>query len=121
MRRDWTEARAKVDGEGLCRAAGSTFGGARGGDCSGQLHAAHVIGSAHDEPHPTRRGWAVVRAADVVPLCTVHHLAYDARSLDLLPYLTPEEQARAVLVAGGIVSALLRTTSGLTTHHRKAL
>lgn len=50
-----------------------------------------------------------VPAAAVVPLCQNCHLAYDAHKLDLLPYLTNEEQASAV-AAVGIVRAVRRLT-----------
>lgn len=80
--------------------------------CLGPVQRAHVIGREHDEPHPTRPGWRIVRAVDVVPLCRAHHIAYDGRALDLLPYLTVEEQARAVLLSDGLVSALVRLSGG---------
>lgn len=92
MQRDWSAARGKVDSERGCRV------------CSSREHveAAHTIGRAHDG--------AVVKPSDIVPLCTKHHMLYDAHRLDLLPYLTHEEQASAVGHVG-IVSALRRLTS----------
>jgi hypothetical protein len=55
---------------------------------------------------------------NIVPLCEHPfgdavgcHGAYDRGQLDLLPYLTPEEQAYAALIAGGLVAAL-RVVSG---------
>lgn len=42
----------------------------------------------------------------IVPLCRRCHARYDAAQLDLLPFLSPAEQAHAVLLAGGIVAAL---------------
>lgn len=49
-----------------------------------------------------------------MPLCPASvsdcHGRYDRHELDLLPYLTVEEQARAVLDAGGIVAAYRRVT-----------
>lgn len=71
--------------EGRCRVCGATSG----------LQAAHTIGRKYDD-----RRTGVVAPADVVPLCLEHHQQYDARRLDLLPYLTLEEQARAVLHVG---------------------
>jgi hypothetical protein len=109
--RDWTVARAKVDGEGVCRACG------RGG----ALEAGHVIGREHDFGPPIRwpsdvkwitRSRVLVAPARIVPLCGDCHRAQHAHALDLLPLLTVEEQAQAVLDAGGIGAAelaLLRT------------
>jgi len=103
-KRDWTEARRKVTVERMCRVCGAPGWEAR-------LEAAHVIGrAAADETHPDGSGRLIVRAVDVVPLCEPCHRDYDAHRLDLLPYLTGEEQTRAVQVAGGILSALRRTT-----------
>jgi hypothetical protein len=100
--RDWTEARAKVDRERLCRVC----------EARGPLEAAHVVNrGAADESHPDGGHRLIVRAVDVVPLCAACHRAYDGRTLNLLPFLTPDEQTRAVQVAGGIVRALQRTTS----------
>lgn len=102
--RDWSEAIRKVQIEGSCRVCGRTR-------WEEKLEAAHVIGRAKaDETHPDGSGRLIVRGVDVVPLCAACHRIYDARTLDLLPYLTGEEQARAVQVAGGILSALHRLT-----------
>ena len=45
------------------------------------------------------------QGASLVALCRSHHRDYDAGRLDLLPYLTVEEQAAAVTAAGGIMAA----------------
>ena len=109
--RDDREARAKIREEGRCRV------------CKRDAHhpevlrldAAHTIGRGHDRPHPDRPGgprW--VNPDDVVPLCVARdggcHGRYDARSLDLTPYLGLHEQVAAVRAAGGIASALRRLT-----------
>ena len=102
VRRSWAEARAKVDDEGGCRVAGLV--------CAGVVQAAHVIGRANDpliDPDKPAKG-LYAPAIDIVPLCRAHHARYDRHELDLLPYLTPEEQTRAVAVAGGIAAALRR-------------
>lgn len=92
IRRDWTACAEKRD-QG-CRICGVH-----------PAEMAHVIGRVHDH----RRGSVVVVDADsVCPLCKSHHEAYDARLLDLLPHLTVEEQARAVVDAGGIEAARRR-------------
>jgi len=107
--RDWSEVNEKMAREGhRCRVGADNVGD---GSCAGPVQRAHVLGREYDEPHPTRAGMLLVRAVDVVPLCRHHHQLYDARRLDLLPYLTPAEQARAVLLAEGIISALVRITS----------
>jgi hypothetical protein len=106
VERDWSEPRAKVERERVCR-----LGGLPDAGCAGPVQAAHVIGRARaDEPHPDLPGRLIVRAVDVVPLCRRHHEAYDRRELDLLPHLTEPEQVRAVQVAGGILSALVRVS-----------
>lgn len=113
--RDWSEANAKLEAEGnVCRVGGQEPLGhsADHPGCEGPVQRAHIIGRDCDEPHPTKPGWLIVRAASVVPLCRKHHQQYDARRLDLLPYLSEREQAHAVLQAGGIVSALVRLSPG---------
>lgn len=93
-RRDWKEARGKVDAESECRVCGSGEG----------LQAAHTIGRTHDPSN------GKVRPVDIVPLCVKCHMEYDGRSLNLLPYLSHEEQAAAVEHVG-IMSALRRLTN----------
>lgn len=109
MKRDWSDAIQKVEIEGKCRVCGRTMG----------LQAAHVSGRRYDIAFGSRSGdphVLYVHPDDVVPLCSRTengrggcHAAYDSRDLDLLPYLTLAEQARA---AGhvGLVRALARTT-----------
>ena len=82
MKRDWTEPLAKKAREGECRAC-------HAGDRA--LDAAHVI--------PRSLGGTEDQDA-TVPLCRQCHRAYDARELDLLPYLTHAEQAHAVSLVG---------------------
>lgn len=105
MRRNWEYARAKVDSERGCRVCGSRE----------RVEAAHTIGRKYDRisgifggdgPGPT----VTVNPDDVVPLCQTHHGEYDKHELDLLPYLTHDEQASAVRNVG-IVSAMRRLTS----------
>lgn len=91
--RNWQYARAKVDAEGgRCRVCQNTGS-----------EAAHTIGRTHDRD-------GIVHPHDVVPLCKKHHTAYDQHKLDLLPYLSHDEQAAAVSHVG-IVSAMRRLTS----------
>jgi len=101
--RDWKEARAKVDREGCCRVCQSTV----------DVQAAHVVGRRNDEliigPRGGRR--RRVAAVDVIPLCPGCHGRYDRRVLDLLPYLTWEEQAAAV-AACGLAGAVRRICGG---------
>jgi 5-methylcytosine-specific restriction endonuclease McrA len=92
--RDWTLARQKVEEEGCCRVCHAT----------GRLEAAHIVGRAYDKDE---EDVVIVDPDDVVPLCKACHAAFDARRLDLLPYLTRAEQSRAVLHAG-IVGAMRR-------------
>jgi hypothetical protein len=97
IRRDWSAARTKLAAEGVCRV------------CAGEpVQAAHLIGRRHDRAG--EQGARAVDPDDIVPLCEVCHRAYDARRLDLLPYLTRAEQARAVELVG--LMAALRRLSG---------
>ena len=91
-KRDWTAARAKVDAvvDGRCRVCRSARFG---------LDAAHVIPRSLN---PTDQ--AMTEDA-IVPLCRLCHVAFDNHELDLLPYLTIEEQAAAVHAAQGIARA----------------
>jgi hypothetical protein len=105
-KRDWTDARAKVEREGVCRVCGSEY----------ELQAAHVIGRHCDE---LKIGADVlyVHPDSIVPLCWSCHAHYDRAGspvLDLLPYLLPHEEERAVHDAGGIVAAYRRTTNDRT-------
>lgn len=79
--RDWQKALEKKRLEGSCRVC----------DSKGSLEAAHVI--------PRSLGGDQDREA-TIPLCRDCHRAYDAHQLDLLPYLTLEEQAHAVSILG---------------------
>lgn len=109
MKRDWSKANAKRT---RCRL--SHLGG-----CEGTVQLAHVIGCAVDifelVPGSSRQRVTyngndplVVHPVRVVPLCRKHHLLYDGHDLDLVGHLTPEEEAQAVLDAGGMYQALMR-------------
>ena len=89
-RRDWTAARAKVeaDNNGTCRVCGDA-----------PVDAAHVIPRSID-PRESNMG-----GHSVVGLCRRDHVAYDSHELDLLPYLTLDEQLAAVRAAGSIARA----------------
>jgi hypothetical protein len=106
-RRDWRAAREKITEEGCCRVNDDA--------CDGPVEAAHVLGRKHDRETVGTRGGVliIVEAADTIPLCTHHHRRYDARDLDLLPYLTLGEQARAVELAG-LAAAMRRVTGSRT-------
>lgn len=96
MKRDWRAARMKVDTEGRCRVC----------KAAGELDAAHVIPRSVSPVEGSQDERAIVG------LCRRHHTAYDQHRLDLLPYLTVEEQAHAVVQAGGIAAAYRITTGG---------
>jgi predicted restriction endonuclease len=93
--RDWAAARAKVDEERACRHASP--------ECAGQLDAAHII------PRSRIPGPEAMMASNIVPLCRTHHERFDAGGLDILPYLTRDEQAFAVFLVG-IAEAYRRLT-----------
>ena len=80
-KREWSAAHAKVEREGRCRVCRSLD----------SLDPAHVV--------PRSLGGEQGDLA-VIPLCRVCHTAYDSFRLDLIPFLTYEEQAEAVRVVG---------------------
>lgn len=95
-RRDWREAREKVEEEGRCRVCRT----------GGRLEAAHVI------PRSLAPGVGSNQdAANIVPLCPRCHSEYDLHRLDLLPYLRLEEQVAAVSTAGGLALAIRRISN----------
>lgn len=117
--RDWSAAREKVEREGHCRVMNDpvTCVPRSGEDkCGWPLEAAHIVGREHDKKQ-FGMDWDLVTGQTIwhvdpdriVPLCLKHHRMYDRHELDLLPYLTVEEQAQAVLDAGGIELARRRT------------
>jgi hypothetical protein len=111
LERDWSAALAKRDREGCCRVCGAVPGpGVR-------LEAAHTIGRRFDQRLSPGGRTLVVHPDDTVPLCVKAdggcHQAFDAHRLDLLPYLTYSEQARAVGHVG--IVAALRRLSGRDT------
>ena len=96
MKRSWKEARAKVDRDG-CRLCGSYFA----------VEAAHLIARSRittggEDPR------------NIVPLCGNRgceaHRSFDEGRLDILPYLTREEQAYAVELVG-LAEAYQRLTN----------
>lgn len=94
MKRDWTHAWEKVREEGSCRACGSTT----------LLDPAHVIPRSR-----VTEGGEDPR--NIVPLCRLCHMAFDqGTGLDVLPYLTLEEQSYVVGLVG-IAEAYQRATS----------
>lgn len=110
-RRDWSAAGHRGRG---CRIAELDPGHV----CDGPREMAHVSGRRHERAGDD--GVIVVYHLDVVPLCKLAHDRYDGRAqppLDLLPYLSPAEQARAVVVLGSIATAMIRLGGD---HGRKA-
>lgn len=75
---DWTVALEKKRREGRCRIDG----------CREM-----VIDAAHVVPRSLGGGMG---EHDTIPLCRIHHQQFDAHRLDILPYLTYEEQAAGV-------------------------
>lgn len=107
-KRDWTDARAKVEIEGRCRVCGWEGEG---------LEAGHIMGRRYDEPAHTGTKTLYVNPLRIAPLCPAFapehcHQSYDEKQLDLLSYLAVEEQAQAVLDAGSIESARRRLCPG---------
>jgi hypothetical protein len=102
VKRDWKAAREKVDAEGCCRVCGEMW----------RVEAAHITGREHDRDSRNGLVWGrdpnalFVRPDRIVPLCgpatdtTTCHGKQHAKRLDLLPYLTREEETQAVADVG---------------------
>lgn len=97
-RRDWKDARAKVDAEGVCRVCGTGVG----------LQAAHTALRGHDKPKKPGGKTLWVNPRGICPLCPDDHAAFDAHRLDLLGYLTADEQVYVVEAMFGIENARIR-------------
>jgi hypothetical protein len=97
MKRDMRAGRAKAEAEG-CRICGGTFG----------VEAAHILARARIKPGPAED------PRNIVGLCgnlgCAAHRSFDEGTLNLLPYLTLEEQAFAVELVG-IAEAYQRITN----------
>ena len=101
-RRDWKEARAKVEDEGECRSCGVLDGERYFGNIGlvvARLEAAHLW--------PRSRG-GLQEPDGIVPLCGECHRLFDSHRLDLLSVLRPVEQTELVRQAGGIETARIR-------------
>lgn len=111
-KRNWTDARRKVEEEGCCRICKRS---------DRPLEAAHILGREHDEPKIrvdsngeifTSSRVLYVHPDRIVPLCGPFpsgcHGDIDMRRINVLPYLTLEEQLQAVKDAGSIEAARIR-------------
>jgi len=110
-KRDWTDARAKVEHEHCCRICKKEAASGR------PLEAAHVLGREHDEPkvsgvtgEPLKELY--VHPDRIFPACGPFpggcHGDAEYRRINVLPFLTLEEQLQAVRDAGGIELARIR-------------
>ena len=80
----------KIIQEGSCRLC-----------CRRDIETAHLW--------PRARGASGYDDPDIcIPLCKYHHVEYDSHELDILPYLTLDEQLALVREAGGIQRAINR-------------
>jgi len=86
MTRDWSQAYEKLAHDGRCRAADV--------ECAGKVDPHHIV------PRSAGLGDILDAASNIVPLCRLHHDLYHAGDLDLLPYLSHDEQAYAVFLVG---------------------
>ena len=110
MKRDWKEARAKVEAEARCSSCG----------LGAYQEAAHDTERSHDAKPPLRdlgRVWVSPRRVRVhpdriIPLCGPFpmgcHGAEHRHELDTLPLLSLQEQLQAVADCGGIENARVR-------------
>jgi hypothetical protein len=104
-KRDWTDARAKAEEEGCCRICKTK---------ARKIEAAHVLGREHDEPKVNKATGEALKELHVhpdriVPLCGPFpegcHGDVDYNRVNLVHYLTIDEQVQAVRDAGGIAPA----------------
>jgi len=98
-KRDWRLARKKLEDEQVCRVCRRV----PSGSFQDRLEAAHIIARRHDQD-------VVVNPLHIIPLCTMCHLEYDARKLEILPFLTPNEQGENTRIAGGSIHFLKRVS-----------
>ena len=101
-RREWTEARAKVEAESKCRFCGLSEGEyyvGESGPSFCRLEAAHLW--------PRSRG-GTQNPDGIVPLCGDCHRLFDSFRLDLLAVLSSDEQVELVRQSGGIELARVR-------------
>lgn len=104
-KRDWSDARRKVEDEMVCRVCGGNQ----------DVQAAHVIGRSCDEPMEGKPNVLYVKPERIIPLCGWFspmkcHALFDTHALDVLEFLTTSEQVQAVADAGSIESARRRTS-----------
>ena len=97
--RNWDDAIEKVRDEGQCRVCG----------VQRQLEAAHLAPRKFDKPRRAGSKTLYVHPDNIVCLCAhCHRDLFDMGRLDLLEYLTLEEQLHVVRVLGGIEIARIR-------------
>jgi len=100
MTRDWSAI--TIEASDPCRICGS----------QGRTERAHVSGRTYDER--TGKGRWKVHPLDIVPLCgpaldtASCHYGVDHGQIDLLPFLTVDEQVRVVQHLLGIENARIR-------------
>jgi len=103
-KRDWSAARAKVEEEGCCRICEKTSDEVK-------LEAAHVLGREHDEPRTPGSKVLFVNPLRIIPACGPFpagcHGDIDHNRINLVHYLTLDEQIQAVKDAGGIAPAFM--------------
>lgn len=92
--RDWADAQTKRT---ACRVCGGHY-----------VELAHLTGRKYDRPKGPGSKILYIHPDSVISLCPDHHRAFDAHALDILSYLTTEEQVRAVEDLGSIESARRR-------------
>lgn len=109
-KRDWTDARAKVEEEACCRICKRSEASDR------PLEAAHVLGREHDEPKLGADGWPLkelyVDPERIFPACGPSpsgcHGEAERNEINVLSVLSLSEQIKAVEDAGGIEAARIR-------------
>jgi hypothetical protein len=96
--RIWGKAIDKCRDEGACRVCG----------LRANLEAAHLAPRKHDKPKRLGAKTRFVAPDNVIPMCSRDHYLFDAGRLDVLQYLTVEEQVHVVKTLGGIDMARRR-------------
>lgn len=104
LRRDWSDARAKVDEFGLCRGCGRPFEKLK--RMGRSLDAAHIVGRTYDPKSDKASFDRYVHPDAVFPLCgpvlesgTCHH-EYDGHRLNMWLRLTDSEREWVIAAAG---------------------
>jgi hypothetical protein len=119
LRRDWSDARAKVSKEGRCRLCGHIPAS------ESLLEAAHLVGCKYDPVMAGPRGgkYLYVEPDSIVPLCGpfTHgncHMRFDKREVSLIGVLDIREYRYAIKLCRSVGIDVRRRLGGAGEHLR---